>query len=66
MQSAEYYRHLAAHTRRMARANINPELSEQLSRQARECDDMAYGIDRECLKPKEMEHEGTGKQPPSE
>jgi hypothetical protein len=56
MQSAEHYRHLAAHARRMARAATDPELRERLGRQAQEYDDMAY----------RLEHEGNGKLPQSE
>jgi hypothetical protein len=56
MHSADYYRHLAAHVRRMARAATDPELRERLGRQAQEYDDMAYRI----------EHEGNGKPPHSE
>lgn len=63
MHTAEYYRHLAAHARRMARASTDCGLTEQLGRQAREYDDIAYQIDREYLRPTEMEHEGTGKSP---
>lgn len=59
MKSAEFYRHLAAITRRTARGSTDPALIEQLNREAQEYDDMAYRIDRQYLATAEMAHEDT-------